>query len=54
MRRVLAEAAARANNYLRTIRERHVGVTQQALVKLPLLGGSLEVMLKIAAAESQS
>ena len=37
---VLAEAAARANNYLRTIQERHVGVPQDALDKLALLGGN--------------
>src|SRR5262247_104017 len=38
---VLTEAAARAYNYLRTIRERDVGVTQEALDKLPLLGGPM-------------
>src|SRR5215510_13568383 len=38
---VLTEAAARVYNYLRTIRERYVGVSQEALDKLPLLGGPL-------------
>src|SRR5262249_6947260 len=38
---VLTEAAARAYNYLRTIREREVGVSQEALDKLPLLGGPM-------------
>jgi glutamate/tyrosine decarboxylase-like PLP-dependent enzyme len=37
---VLTEAAGRANNYLRTIQERHVGVPQDALDKLALLGGN--------------
>src|SRR4029434_2159815 len=35
---VLTDAAARACNYLRTIRERYVGVAQEALEKLPSLG----------------
>jgi glutamate/tyrosine decarboxylase-like PLP-dependent enzyme len=38
---VLTEATARAYNYLRTIRERDVGVSQEALDKLPLLGGPM-------------
>src|SRR5262247_1095469 len=38
---VLTEAAARVYNYLRTIRERDVGVSQEALDKLPLLGGPM-------------
>src|SRR5512133_3964956 len=38
---VLTEAAARANNYLRTIQERYVGVPQDAVDKLALLGGNL-------------
>jgi hypothetical protein len=38
---VLTEAATRANNYLRTIQERHVGVPQDAVDKLALLGGNL-------------
>jgi hypothetical protein len=38
---VLTAAAARACNYLRTIRERHVGVPQDALERLPLLGGPM-------------
>jgi glutamate/tyrosine decarboxylase-like PLP-dependent enzyme len=38
---VLTDAAARARNYLRTIRERYVGVPQEALEKLPLLGGPM-------------
>ena len=38
---VLTEAAARACNYLRTIRDRDVGVSQEALDKLPLLGGPM-------------
>src|SRR5262245_33998261 len=38
---VLTEASARAYNYLRTIQERDVGVSQEALDKLPLLGGPL-------------
>ena len=37
----LTEAAARARHYLQTIRERHVGVPQEALDKLPALGGPL-------------
>ena len=39
----LTEAATRACHYLQTIRERHVGVPQEALDKLPLLGGPLPV-----------
>src|SRR4030095_1889742 len=38
---VLTDAGARARNYLRTIRERYVGVPQEALEKLPLLGGPM-------------
>jgi glutamate/tyrosine decarboxylase-like PLP-dependent enzyme len=38
---ILAEAAARAQRYLQTIRERRVGVTQDALDRLPALGGTL-------------
>jgi hypothetical protein len=38
---VLTEAAARALHYLRTIRERRVGVPQEALDKLSTLGGPL-------------
>ena len=38
---VLNEASARAYNYLRTIQERYVGVTQEALEKLPALGGPM-------------
>jgi glutamate/tyrosine decarboxylase-like PLP-dependent enzyme len=38
---VLTAAAARACNYLRTIRERHVGVQQDALERLALLGGPM-------------
>jgi glutamate/tyrosine decarboxylase-like PLP-dependent enzyme len=38
---VLTDAAARACNYLRTIRERYVGVAQEALEKLPSLGGPM-------------
>jgi glutamate/tyrosine decarboxylase-like PLP-dependent enzyme len=38
---VLLEPATRAGHYLQQIRERHVGVKQEALDKLPLLGGSL-------------
>jgi Glutamate decarboxylase and related PLP-dependent proteins len=38
---VLNEASARAYNYLRTIQERHVGVRQEALEKLPALGGPM-------------
>jgi len=40
-REVLMEAVTRAGHYLRGIRERHVGVTQEALDGLPLLGGPL-------------
>jgi glutamate/tyrosine decarboxylase-like PLP-dependent enzyme len=36
---VLTDAAVRARNYLRMIRDRHVGVPQEALEKLPSLGG---------------
>jgi glutamate/tyrosine decarboxylase-like PLP-dependent enzyme len=42
-RAVLADAALRANAYLRKIQDRHVGVTQPAIDKLKLLGGSLSV-----------
>ena len=38
---ILADAATRALRYLQTIRERHVGVTQEALDRLPALGGAL-------------
>jgi glutamate/tyrosine decarboxylase-like PLP-dependent enzyme len=38
---VLTDAAARARNYLRTIRERYVGVPQEALEKLSSLGGPM-------------
>ena len=38
---VLTDAATRACNYLRTIRERYVGVPREALEKLPLLGGPM-------------
>src|SRR5262245_28409371 len=38
---VLTEAAVRANDYLRIIQDRHVGVPQQALDKLSLLSGRL-------------
>jgi glutamate/tyrosine decarboxylase-like PLP-dependent enzyme len=38
---ILADAATRALRYLQTIRERHVGVTQEALDRLPGLGGAL-------------
>jgi glutamate/tyrosine decarboxylase-like PLP-dependent enzyme len=38
---VLTDAAARAHHYLQTIRERHVGVPQEALDNLPALGGPL-------------
>jgi glutamate/tyrosine decarboxylase-like PLP-dependent enzyme len=38
---ILDEAAARSRRYLHTIRERHVGVTQVALDRLPALGGTL-------------
>jgi glutamate/tyrosine decarboxylase-like PLP-dependent enzyme len=38
---VLTEAAARAKNYLRSIRARHVGVRREAIDKLPFLGGQL-------------
>src|SRR5260370_29855446 len=38
---ILTEAAARARHYLQTIRKRHVGVPQEALDKLPALGGAL-------------
>src|SRR5262245_20871851 len=38
---VLNEASARAYNYLRTIQDRHVGVRQEALEKLPALGGPM-------------
>jgi glutamate/tyrosine decarboxylase-like PLP-dependent enzyme len=38
---VLTDAAVRARNYLRMIRDRHVGVPQEALEKLPSLGGPM-------------
>jgi glutamate/tyrosine decarboxylase-like PLP-dependent enzyme len=38
---ILADAAARAHRYLQTIRERHVGVPQDALDRLSALGGAL-------------
>ncbi len=38
---ILTEAAASAHRYLQTIRERHVGVQQEALNRLPELGGTL-------------
>jgi len=38
---VLTEASTRAQRYLQTIRDRHAGVTEEALSKLPTLGGSL-------------
>src|ERR1700730_12740144 len=38
---VLTEAATRAHHYLRAIRERRVGVPQEALDKLSTLGGPL-------------
>ena len=38
---ILAEAAARAYRYLQTIGQRRVGVTQEALDRLPALGGTL-------------
>jgi len=38
---ILGEAAARAHRYLQTIRERCVGVTQEALDRLPALAGTL-------------
>ena len=38
---VLSEAAARAQNYLRSIQERHVGATHEAITKLSALGGAL-------------
>jgi glutamate/tyrosine decarboxylase-like PLP-dependent enzyme len=40
-REILNDAAARAQTYLRVIQERHVGVQQTALDRLPALGGSL-------------
>jgi glutamate/tyrosine decarboxylase-like PLP-dependent enzyme len=40
---ILTDAAVRARQYLQTIPERHVGVTQEALDKLPALGGPLPV-----------
>jgi len=42
-RAVLADAAVRANAYLRKIQDRHVGVTQPAIDRLKLLGASLAV-----------
>src|SRR4030095_7193706 len=38
---ILGEAAQRAQNYIRSIRERHVGVSCEAIEKLPILGGPL-------------
>jgi len=38
---ILIEAAASACRYLQTIRERHAGVPQEALDRLPALGGTL-------------
>jgi hypothetical protein len=40
---ILNQAAARAQNYLRMIGERHAGVTPQAIQDLALLGGALPV-----------
>jgi len=40
-RGVLNDAASRAQNYLRTIRERHAGVTPKSLPRLSLLGGMM-------------
>jgi glutamate/tyrosine decarboxylase-like PLP-dependent enzyme len=40
---ILADAAARAQNYLQGIRERHVGVSQEAIAELAALGGSLPI-----------
>src|SRR5262249_33620740 len=40
-RAILTEAAACANNYLRTIGDRRVGVTKPAIDNLKLLGGPL-------------
>src|SRR5262249_28783812 len=39
---VLNEASARAYNYLQAIQERHVGVRQEALRKLTVLGGPMQ------------
>jgi len=38
---ILTDAARRANDYLRSIGERRVGIPREALAKLPRLGGSL-------------
>ena len=38
---ILTDAATRAHHYLQTIRERRVGVPQEALDGLPALGGTL-------------
>jgi glutamate/tyrosine decarboxylase-like PLP-dependent enzyme len=38
---LLTEAAARGRRYLQTIRERHVGVPQEALDRLPTLAGTM-------------
>jgi hypothetical protein len=38
---VLKTAAAHAQQYLQTIRERHVGVSKDALKRLTALGGPL-------------
>jgi glutamate/tyrosine decarboxylase-like PLP-dependent enzyme len=40
-REVLMEAVTRAGHYLQGIRDRHVGVKQEALDRLPLLGGPM-------------
>jgi hypothetical protein len=40
-REVLDEAVALAHRYLRTIGERRVDVTQEAIDRLPALGGAL-------------
>lgn len=39
--KILGDAAARAQSYLQSIGERHVGVTAEALDRLPALGGAL-------------
>lgn len=38
---VLTQAAVQARRYLQTIRERHAGVSQEALKRLPALGGEM-------------
>lgn len=40
---LLKEAAGHARRYLHTIRERHAGVTEEALQRLTALGGSLPI-----------